>query len=436
LRERHRRALAAFGESGAAALPMSGRPPLPALHADGHEFPIEAAVSQLHVGGQRLYTVILRDVSERLRADEAIRTAKAKLDAALASMTDGLAIFDAADRLVEFNDAFAAYHRFASKDECLRTLTEYPALFEVSMSDGTPLPPQRWPARRALGGETGINVEFTIRRQDSGERWIGSYSFAPIRAAGGAIDGAVLVMRDVTALHTIHAELQASHAALRRLVAAQDSVQEAERKRVARELHDDLQQTLAAIKMDTVAIGLQLRQDPARVAPMLTKIDELATAAIASTRRIVNDLRPQMLEELGLLAALEALAADFAQRTGIDCRVDSDGDVELEPSVATCLYRVAQESLNNVLKHADARQVQIAIGCDGDRVRLNVRDDGKGLQATDRHKPHSFGLVGMSERVHAAGGSLRIDSAPARGTRVEVEVPAAAVDDELPIGVA
>jgi PAS domain S-box-containing protein len=298
-RARHRLDVQAFGEAESPARPMGTRPPVLGLRANGEEFPIEAAISYVHVDGQRLFTVIVRDITERLRAEEQIRAARA--------------------------------------------------------------------------------------------------------------------------------ELEASHAELRRLVAARDGVQEQERKRIARELHDDLQQTLAAIKMDTLAIEQQLQRDPARVPPMLAKIDELATGAIASTRRIVNDLRPKLLEELGLRPALEALASDFAQRTGIDCSVDAAADGEhdaaLAAPVANCLYRVTQEALNNVIKHAGARHVRLTLAhAPGGRVRLRIHDDGRGLTPQQARKPHSFGLVGMDERVRAIGGRLTVTGQPGAGTVVEVEV--------------
>ena len=300
-RHRHRADVSAYGEAESGPRSMGSRGPVMGLRASGEEFPVEAAISHVHVDGQRLFTVIVRDITERLRAEEQIRAARAALEA--------------------------------------------------------------------------------------------------------------------------------SHAELRRLVAARDSVQEQERKRIARELHDDLQQTLAAIKMDTLAIGQQLQRDPARVPPMLAKIDELATGAIASTRRIVNDLRPKLLEELGLRPALEALAADFAQRTGIACTVDATADADddaedtLAPAAASCLYRVAQEALNNVIKHADACSVRMTLTYGGSpRVRLRIQDDGRGMGPDDHRKSHSFGLVGMEERVHAVGGSLRIESQPGAGTVVEVEV--------------
>jgi signal transduction histidine kinase len=238
----------------------------------------------------------------------------------------------------------------------------------------------------------------------------------------------VVTARDVTAAKLAQAELEAAHVALQRLVAAQDKVQEDERKRIARELHDDLQQTLAAIMWEAAAIRARLRVALPDLLPALSRIDKLSNAAVFSTRRIVNDLRPQMLEDLGLVAALEALAVRFTGQTAIPCHVEAEepeGEMEgLSSLAATCLFRVAQESLTNVAKHADAHRVRMQLLPSGNsRLTLRIHDDGKGLGPEDRTKPQSFGLLGMSERVHAIGGTLQIHSEPGAGTTIEVEVP-------------
>lgn len=242
-----------------------------------------------------------------------------------------------------------------------------------------------------------------------------------------------VILRDVTERRRLEAELRNSHADLARLVIAQQTVEEGERKRISRELHDELQQVLAAIKMDVGAMEAALGGDAARLAPLIGRIDSLATAAITSSRRIVNDLRPQLLEELGLVPALELLAHQFTERTGVVATVDAthghreappDGlQDELPDAVALCLYRVAQEALNNVAKHAAARHVRVVVethapgGC-----TLRVSDDGRGLQPADHQKLGSFGLRGMAERVRALGGTLRIEAAPGQGVTVIVEI--------------
>lgn len=163
-------------------------------------------------------------------------------------------------------------------------------------------------------------------------------------------------------------------------------------------------------------------------AALLAEVDQLAGAAIVSTRRIVNDLRPPILEDLGLVPALETLAAQFRQHSGIACEVlaahDGGGDIE-SPAVATSLFRVAQESLNNVLKHARATRVTMRLAdAPGGRVSLTIQDDGVGFEPGAARKPLSYGLLGMNERIRALGGVLRIESRPGVGTTIEVTLPA------------
>jgi signal transduction histidine kinase len=154
---------------------------------------------------------------------------------------------------------------------------------------------------------------------------------------------------------------------------------------------------------------------------------------IESTRRIVKDLRPQMLDDLGLVPALEALCEQFSATTGIACTVQADKAADerasAAPPLATCLYRVAQESLNNVAKHARASAVQVRLALDADQcaLELQVSDDGQGPgDAAAPRKPESFGLLGMNERLRILGGSLALQGAQGTGTTVRARLPLAA----------
>lgn len=375
-----------------------------------------------------LYTVILRDITERKKADQDLRASASKLQAALSSMSDAVCISDVDGRLVEFNDAFAGFHGFADKSGCSRMLADYPRILEMVMRDGGHAPLEDWPLHRALRGQVGTNVEYLLRRKDTGRKWIGSYSFAPMRSDNGTITGAVMTARDVTAIREVQLDLASSHFALQRLIASRDQVQEEERKRIARELHDDLQQTLAAIRMDLHVIGERFGAGAPDLPALVAGADRLAERAVVSTRRIVNDLRPPMLEDLGLVTALEAMAHQFSQQSGIACRIDAADDVsdELleESSVAICLYRVAQEALNNVAKHSRAREVHIRlVRAPANSISLRVRDDGQGMQPADSRKLESFGILGMRERVRAHGGVMHIESSPGAGTVLGVLLP-------------
>ncbi|WP_395703031.1 PAS domain S-box protein [Aquabacterium sp.] len=432
-RRQHRLEVEQFGASDQAGRHMATLRDVTALRADGSEFPIEASISSAVVDGERLYTVIHRDITARRQVQAELLAGKAQLEAALASMTDSVFISDAQGHFVHFNEAFAGFYRFRSKAECPTDIADYIALLEVRTAAGDIVPPERWPMARALRGEQASRVEYRLQRKDSGERWIGSFSFAPIRGAQGDIVGSVVTGHDITEWRQVQAALESSHADLKRLLNAVDQVQELERKRIALELHDDLQQTLAAIRLDAGAIVAERERRPEAVAELARRIDTLASTAIASTRRIINDLRPQMLEDLGLAAALDSLAAQFTQRCGIACAFDAVGDEtvfeSLGSDIATCLYRVAQEALNNVAKHAGARQVEMHLeALAGGGLRLRVQDDGQGIGEGDRHKKESFGLRGMAERVRAAGGALRVERADGGGTRVQVELPGAPSD--------
>jgi len=410
-----------------APLPTGPKRDVMALRVDGVEFPCEASVSRISIDGPAMYTVILRDITERKQAEEDLRASATKLQAALASMSDAVCICDVDGRLVEINDAFASFHRFEKQSDCSRRLADYPAILELFDRAGKPEALAQWPLSRALRGETGTNVEHRLRRRDSGAKWIGSYSFAPILTEEGAIAGAVTTARDVSAIREVQLDLESSHLALQRLIASRDRVQEEERKRIARELHDDLQQTLAAIRMGLRLVTERHAADDPELSGLLAGIDGLAEGSVVSTRRIVNDLRPPMLEDLGLLPALEAMGSLFSQQSGIACKIDAAEELTDRlldaPAVAICLYRIVQEALNNVAKHAGASEVHIRlVDAPANSISLRVRDNGRGMASMDRRKSESFGILGMQERVRAHGGVMHIDSRPGDGTVLDVLV--------------
>lgn len=383
---------------------------------------------------------LIQDVAARIRADVVRaraegqrRAAQARLAAALASMADAMLITNELGEFVDCNEAFLAMHQLACKAELPHSVADYAERFEATDTAGGPLPLSQWPVPCALRGETGLGREIGLRRlgDSGGERWIGSHSYAPIRNGGGAVAGAVVSIRDNTELRRIAAELESSQAQLRQLVAALDEVQEQERLRIARELHDELQQSLAVIAME---VGAARAEMPAggRGALALERMERAARATIAATRRIVQDLRPAVLDELGLVAALAWQAREFTELTGIDCEfemaeLDAADEARLTPGLAASLYRIAQEALSNVRRHSGAARVDVWLGSEpGGRVRLRIRDDGRGIAAAPagtRRPAERFGLLGMRERVRAAGGSLAISAAPGGGTTIDVVMP-------------
>jgi signal transduction histidine kinase len=236
---------------------------------------------------------------------------------------------------------------------------------------------------------------------------------------------AVELARDMTKeLRESQSQLLQSHRKLRELAAHLDNIKEYERKRIAREIHDDLGQNLLALRIDAELLlartGNRHPHLHARAATTLGQID----ATIKSVRQIINDLRPNVLD-LGLNAAVAWQIAQFRQRAGIECElVEYNTDIKVSDQCATGLFRILQESLSNVVRHARAKSVRVDLRVENDWVGMSVHDDGIGLPLLDVHKNGAFGLIGIEERVRILGGTFSLNSAPGRGTTLSVTIPA------------
>ena len=225
-----------------------------------------------------------------------------------------------------------------------------------------------------------------------------------------------VILRDVTERVRAQEELAA-------YAAQASAIREQEKTRVARELHDELAQSLTALKMDTIWLRDHLAGQPADVQAKLASMLGMLDASVAATRRIAADLRPLVLDDLGLVAAIEWLAQNFTQRSGVACRLDVDEDLELHEPYATAVFRMVQESLTNVGKHAAATQVEVQVRRSAHEVTLRVTDNGRGFQTQAPRNAGSLGLAGLRERAQLLKGQVRVDSEPGRGTVIEAHIP-------------
>jgi signal transduction histidine kinase len=236
---------------------------------------------------------------------------------------------------------------------------------------------------------------------------------------------ALVLAQDMTReLRASQDKLELAHQKLRRLADHAYQVKEHERKRIAREIHDDLGQNLLALRIETELLAARTRGRHThlhrRARATLAHID----ATIRSVRQIINDLRPTVLD-LGLSAAVEWQVTQFQRRTGIACDiVDGHGEISVSDHCATAFFRILQESLNNIVRHANATRVTVELRLDGGWLTLTVRDNGCGLAPGGRNKYGSFGLVGIEERIVILGGTCAVYSEPGGGTTVTVSAPA------------
>ena len=231
------------------------------------------------------------------------------------------------------------------------------------------------------------------------------------------------LIRDVTESRHSQLRLAAAHRALQTLSGHLERVREEERTRIAREIHDEFGQALTGLKFDVAALAAEAKERPAareKAREMLDRLDR----TLEAVRRLSTELRPGVLDDLGLVAAAEWQAADFQSRTGIACSFESNVEVAgVDRHVATAAFRILQEALTNAARHADAHAVRIRLDRDSRNLILEIADDGRGVTERDLSDDSSLGLLGMRERGRIVGGALTIERQPSGGTLVRLRVP-------------
>ncbi|QOY95879.1 PAS domain S-box protein [Massilia sp. UMI-21] len=232
-----------------------------------------------------------------------------------------------------------------------------------------------------------------------------------------------VILRDVSERHLVQQKLARSHDQLRQLSSALQTIREEERTHIARELHDDLGQLLASLRMDLTLLqgGKQLPEPSQR---LIEGMESNLLMAIASLRRIATNLRPRALDEGGLYFALQGLRDDFVERHGIACTLLADeAELRLDDTASTAIFRIVQEALTNIARHAGATQAVLNLDRVDGALLLTIRDDGRGIRSEDMEKKESLGLVGMRERVWAMEGEITISTDDDVGTRIDIVLP-------------
>jgi PAS domain S-box-containing protein len=362
---------------------------------------------------------VLVAAREVLMAGTRVEASQAQLEAIVDSAMDAIITVDASQKIVLFNRAAEQVFR-CRRDEALGSALDrfIPQRFRAAHRGHVEHFGRTGVTSRRMGDVTTL---WALR--PDGEEFPIEASIS--QAGDDERRFFTVILRDITVRKRYEDELKRREQELRELSARVLEAREEEKTSIARELHDELGQLLTALKMDLAWLREHLA-DP-ELAKKAAEMNAMLDQTVTATRRISADLRPLMLDDLGLADAAAWLVDDFGKRAGIACTYRQSGDGALEgvpKPVATALYRALQESLTNIARHSGASQAWVSLGAGNGMVSLEVEDDGRGITPDEIGKARSLGLKGMRERVTYFGGSFEVGRAARGGTRVQVKVPA------------
>ena len=358
------------------------------------------------------------EVGERERAESDADDARQRLAGIIESAMDAIITVDDQQRIVLFNSAAEVLFDCSQNEALGASLDRFiPERFRASHAEHilrfgrAAIATRRMATQRVVTGLRRSGEEFPIEASIS-------------QLALNSSKYYTVIVRDVTERMRSEEALRRSKRELDEMAAVSATAREQEKSRVARELHDELAQALTVLRLDVNWLRQRGLASDAPSAAKLLAMEKMLEHTVAATRRIAADLRPLMLDDLGLVPAAEWLVENFKERHGIDCRIAvSPADLKLADPHATAVFRIVQESLANVARHAEAAHVEVNIACSDAEINLRIRDDGCGFDLSHPRKPNSFGLVGLRERARLVDGEINIDTAPGRGTSIEVRIP-------------
>lgn len=417
-RTQHQGHMQTFGATGVTARRMGKLGPISGLRADGEEFPIEASISHVTVQGRPIYTVILRDVTERVRAEQRVAEHQETLAAIIDAASDAVVSTDAAGTIMLFNPAaerIFGYSAEAMLGQSLDVLMP-PRYRHRHISDLQGFA-QSQVTRRAMGagrvkGLTAVGEELELEASISQATINGKLTLTAI-------------LRDVTQRVKAETALLKYQFELSELAQQLMTQEKTTTRRLAQALHDQLGQTLTAMRLSFDAVSAVAAQNQTAANPHGVHLSGLIDQAIREVRQVLVDLRPPLLDDNGLAAALENEVRTRSRAPlGLDVLLETEPEIEAlrwPPDVEYAAFMVAREALGNAIHHAGASLIRVVLSGDARAFVLEVIDDGKGLPAdAERARPGHLGMVGMRERALAIGARFSVQSPAEGGTLVRL----------------
>lgn len=383
-----------------------------ARRKSGRDFPVEVQLQLVPEDGTGLFVAIVRDITKRKFAEHELRQQKKLMRQVIDMDPNMIFVKDADGRFLLANQAIADYYGVAIRDMIGKSNSEFD------------LDPQDVKCFLASDQEVIEHRREVVLTEslmkDGKQRW--AYMLKrPLIQDDGSVN--VLGIRvDITDLKLSESRLVASYKELQRLALHLENVRVEERAQIARNLHDEMGATLAALKMRIAWLKSKLPEGMPHLVSEVGHMSDLVSDGISTVRQVVSELRPNLLDDIGLAAAVKDHIRRFQHDTEIECVLAfPEENVPLDEQQSVTVFRIIQESLNNVAKHARASKVEISFMRDGNLLQLKISDNGIGFDPSLKEK--SFGLLGIKERALMIGGTATISSAPGQGTRVMLNIP-------------
>ncbi|MBW1896734.1 MAG: PAS domain S-box protein [Deltaproteobacteria bacterium] len=360
-----------------------------------------------------IFQIEEKRIEGRQRAEEVLRESEEKYRNVVERSNDGIVIIQ--DGLIKY--ANPSVKRMTGYDVDAATDTPFSDFIHADEVDEA----MEIYKRRLAGEALPTRYERKLRHKNG--------SRIDTEMDGGLISyedkpADLVIIRDITKRKQAEKELRESREQLRDLSEHLQEAREEERAKVAREIHDDLGQTLTVLKMDLSWLEKKLPKDQDFLIQKTKLITDLVDMTIHSVKRIYSGLRPFLLDDLGLVAAIEWMAKGFQNQTGIKCELTfSPGEMVVDKDYATNIFRIFQEALTNVRRHANATSVNVRLEEEAGTLTLTVNDNGRGITEEQISHPKSFGIMGIRERVRALGGEVKVRGIKNKGTTVKVSIP-------------
>jgi two-component system sensor histidine kinase UhpB len=361
--------------------------------------------------------LIISEITEKKKIEQALKDRENRYRLIVENMNEGIVMIDDNSVIMYMNNKYLEMIGYKGEDVLGHSVIEFldPAFLDIYK-------------QQKLSVENARREPYElVWRKRTRQKMISLVSPSPIYDEKRNFKGSALVVTDITERRQVEEELNRSREELRNLSRHLESIRENESKRIAREIHDELGQALTALKMDISWMSQKLPQvhkEQDRFMGKINSMSKIIDMTIQTVQKLSAELRPGLLDDLGLMPAIEWLGQDFQKRTGVKCILSLEcDDSDLGPECSTAIFRVIQEALTNVARHAKGSRVSISLRENGENLGLEIRDNGKGIRDEEIFAPGSLGLIGMRERLHPFDGVLKLKGIPEKGTNVSILIP-------------